>query len=122
MAESHPSSTFTLLPGMQQARLHELYPAGEDDVGSAAGFALMLALCAGGRESNIVWVAEDRLERRAGNLYAPGLAELGADPARFLFVRTPDEKALLKTAGDVVRSPAAGIVVIAPAGRRPAST
>ena len=106
--------------GLARARLHELYPANEDDMGAAAGFALMLALRAGGRQGPFVWIAEDRLEKRFGRLHAPGVAELGGDPARLLFVDAPDEKALLRIAADVVRSPAAGVAVIALAGPAPA--
>ena len=108
-----------LCGGLTRARLHELYPAEADDAACAAGFAVMLALRAGGRGSPFVWISEDRLERRFGHLHAPGVAELGADPARWLFVDAPDEKALLRIAADVVRSPAAGIAVIAPAGPAP---
>jgi protein ImuA len=79
------------------------------------GFALMLALRAGGRDGNIVWLTEAK--RGPSLLYGPGVAELGADPARLLFVTVPDEKMLLKAAADVVRSPAAGTAVIAPSPR-----
>lgn len=101
--------------GLARARLHEAWAATRADGPSATGFALMLALCAGGRDGNIVWIAEEPAERSCGPLYPPGLAELGADPARLLFVAAPDAKALLRAAGDVVRSPAAGTAVIAPA-------
>jgi len=55
-------------------------------------------------------------QAREGHLYPPGLAELGIDPARILFVHAPDEQSLLRAAGEVVRSPAPGATVIAPAG------
>jgi protein ImuA len=102
--------------GLAQGRLHELWPAETADGASTAGFALMLALRASGKDGPIIWIAEEKGERRRGPLYPPGLAELGVDPARILFVRAPDEKALLRAAGDVVRSPAAGTAVIEPAG------
>lgn len=102
--------------GLARARLHELWPAQEQDMASATGFALLLALRASGADGPIVWIAEDKGEQRRGPLYPPGLAELGIDPARILFVRAPDEKALLRAAGDVVRSPAAGTAVIGLAG------
>ena len=96
--------------GLARGRLHEVYAAEEADWTSAQGFALMLALRAkpGG---HIVWVAE---KNRAWRIYAPGIAELGADPARLLFVLVKDETTLLKAAADVARSPAAGTLVIAP--------
>ena len=107
-----PRLDATLNGGMAKARLHELWPAAPDDAPSAAGFALLLALKAAGTRA-IVWIEQ---QGRQGRLYPPGLAELGIDPARILFVNAPDEKALLRAAGDVVRSPAAGVAVIAPAG------
>jgi len=103
--------------GLAQARLHEIWPTAPDDGPSAAGFALMLALRASGKQGAIVWIGQE--PGRAGTLYPPGLAELGIDPARILFVATPDEKALLRAAADVVRSPAAAVAVIAPAGPAP---
>src|SRR4051812_25212881 len=86
--------------GLAQARLHELWPAAPDDAASAAGFVTMLALRACGKDGTIVWIGQEH--PRHGALYPPGLRELGIDPARMLFVSTPDEKALLRTAGDVV--------------------
>ncbi|HWI85789.1 MAG TPA: hypothetical protein VNT42_05620 [Sphingomonas sp.] len=104
--------------GLARARLHEIWPAEAVDGASATGFALMLAQCAS-RDGPIVWIAEEKGDQKHGPLYPPGLAELGIDPARILFVRAPDEKALLRAAGDVMRSPAAGLAVIAPAGTAP---
>jgi protein ImuA len=118
-----PPSRFALGParldavlggGLGRARLHELWPAAALDQASAAGFALMLAIRAAGEGSTIAWIAQDESARQAGSLYPPGLAELGVDPGRFLFVTAPDEKALLRAAADVVRSPAIGCAVIAP--------
>lgn len=103
--------------GLAQARLHEIWPAAVDDAPSAAGFALMLALRASGGKGTIVWIGQEKA--RMGALYPPGLAELGIDPARLLFVTAPDEKAMLRAAGDVARSPAAAVAVIAPAGPAP---
>jgi protein ImuA len=102
--------------GLARARLHEIWPAQAADGAAATGFALMLAQRAREPGSPIVWITEDKGEQKSGPLYPPGLLELGIDPTRILFVRTPDEKTLLRTAGDVVRSPAAGTAIIAPAG------
>ena len=105
--------------GLARARLHEVWPQDPVDGTGATGFALLLAARAGGADGPILWIAEDRGEARSGALYPPGLAELGIAPARMLFVRAPDEKTLLRVAGDTVRSPAAGTVVIAPGGPAP---
>ena len=101
--------------GMAKARLHELWPAAPDDAPNAAGLALLLALKAAGTKA-IVWIEQ---QGKQGRVYPPGLAELGIDPARILFVNAPDEKALLRAAGDVVRSPAVGAMLIVPAGPAP---
>jgi protein ImuA len=103
--------------GLAKARLHEIWPAATADTPSATGFALLLALKASGPTGTIVWIGQE--DRRSGALYPPGLAELGIDPARLLFVAAPDETALLRAAGDVVRSPAVAATVIAPAGPAP---
>jgi protein ImuA len=98
--------------GLARARLHEAWPADPADHAAALGFALMLALRAAGESGMIAWLSEDQGNRRYGPLYPPGLAELGGDPARFLFVTAPDAKALLRAGGDVVRSPAIRCAVI----------
>ena len=103
--------------GLAKARLHEIWPAAVADAPSATGFALLLALKASGATGTIVWIGQE--DRRSGMLYPPGLAELGFDPAQLLFVNAPEEKALLRAAGDVVRSPAVAAAVIAPAGAAP---
>lgn len=101
--------------GLERGRLHELWPARAADGPSACGVATMLALRAAGAAGTILWIAEQARHAR-GHVYAPGLAELGASPARFLFVDVADTRTLLRAAGEVVRSPAPAAVVIAPAG------
>lgn len=105
--------------GLARGRLHELWPETPHDGASALGFALMLADRIAGNAGTVLWITEDAAERRAGSLYGPGLAELGIDPARLLLVRVPDERALLRAAGDVARSPAVAALVVACAGRCP---
>jgi protein ImuA len=118
-----PPSRFALGPvrldallggGLGRARLHEMWPAEAVDHPNAIGFALMLAIRAAGEGSTIAWIAQEEGRRLAGSLYPPGLAELGVDPGRFLYVTAPDETSLLRAAADVVRSPAIGCAVIAP--------
>jgi protein ImuA len=99
--------------GLAVARLHEMWPAEAEDAPSATGFALLAAMKTAGAAGPIVWIEQQGKQAR---IYPPGLAELGVDPARILFVNAPDEKALLRAAGDVTRSPAAKAVVIVPAG------
>lgn len=99
--------------GLLRGRLHELFAAGIDDAASAAGFALMLAAQASAH-GPIMWLREDRAERRLGRLHGAGLAELGIDPWRVIMVVVPDETALLRAAGDAVRCPEVGMLLVEP--------
>lgn len=98
--------------GLARAALHEVY-GGPDDGGAAAAFALLVALRAGGGKP-LLWVGEDRGERRDGRLYPPGLGEIGVDPDRIVLTIAPDTIALLRAAADIVRCPAVGALVLAP--------
>lgn len=99
--------------GLLRGRLHELFAATPEDATSAAGFALMLAARAGA-DGPIIWLREDRAERRLGRLHGAGLAELGIDPWRVIMVMVPDETALLRAAGDAVRCAEVGMLLIEP--------
>lgn len=103
--------------GLPKGRLHELFAGEEDDRAAMAGAALMLALqAAGGRAGAepLLWLRQDGGVRSAGALYGPGLAELGFDPARLIEVVAPDEAALLRAAGDAVRCPQLGALLVEP--------
>ena len=101
-----------LVGGLARGRLHELFAAEPGDTGSAAGFAAMLACLAAPGDTPLVWLRQEEAERRGGRLHAPGLAEIGLDPARLLLVVLPDPVALLRAAADVVRCPQVGVAVI----------
>jgi len=97
------------------AALHEVYAAVEDAT-AAAGFALLVAThAAGGRP--LLWVREDRGERRGGRLYAPGLGALGVDPCALVIVTAPDTLALLRASADIVRCAGVGAVILEPWGK-----
>ncbi len=98
--------------GLARGRLHEIFAAEPQDAASAAGFALMLAMRASA--GPMLWLREERVDRRLGHLHAPGLVQLGLDPRRLVLVLAPDEIALLRAAGDVVRCPAVGVLLIEP--------
>ncbi|NIJ08672.1 protein ImuA [Sphingomonas vulcanisoli] len=93
--------------GIARGRVHEVYAGAAGEGPSAAGFALMLALKAGGAQGHIVWLGP-----RETLPHGPGLAELGFAVEHILFVSVTGEKALLKAAADIVRSPAAGTLVV----------
>jgi protein ImuA len=103
--------------GLGRAALHEVFAGQEEDVGAAAAFTLILALRGGHATKPILWVRDDRVEKRAGRIYGPGLTELGADPSRFIIVHTPDELATLRAGADSVKCGAVGAVVIEPYGK-----
>lgn len=97
--------------GLGRGQLHELFAAESGDKGSAAGFAAMLACLTGHAGAPLFWLREEMAERQ-GRLHAPGLAEIGIDPARLILVVLPDPVALLRAAVDVVRCGSVGAAVI----------
>jgi protein ImuA len=102
----------TLGGGLALGRLHELFAAEPADMGSATGFAAMLARILLPPAAPVIWLREDEAERRSGRLHPPGLAEIGLDPSRLMLVAVPDPLTLLRAAADVVRCRAVGAVVI----------
>lgn len=102
--------------GLARTGLHELY-ADEADASAAGAFGLILALRGGESTKPVLWINEDRVQRRYGKLYGLGLVELGADPDRFIFVHTADELATLRAGADSVKCGGVGAVVIAPYGK-----
>jgi protein ImuA len=101
--------------GLARGALHELCADDAEDRTSASGFALMLALQAA-RGKPILWVCEDKGERLHGQLYAPGMIELGANPDFIIMVSAPDTLAALRAAADIVGCMALGAVIIEPYG------
>jgi len=98
--------------GLPLGRWHELIGEGleAEDPAAVTGFAARLAaaLSAGDGEmggGETVWVF------RRDDLYAPGLAGLGLDPARLLFVAARRDADVLAAAEDALR--AAGIAAVA---------
>ncbi|MDX3806541.1 MAG: hypothetical protein QHC89_09075 [Bosea sp. (in: a-proteobacteria)] len=111
----------TLTGGLERAALHEVYAAGAADLAAATGFALGLALRAAQGEAArgerpILWVRQDFVDAETGRLHAPGLNELGLDPARLLLVRARDAEGVLRAGAEGTRCPALGAVLIEPWG------
>jgi len=119
LASGHAGFDAALGGGLAVGRVHELFAADMLDAASAAAFAAMLALRAGG-EAPLLWLRPADAERKAGRLYAPGLAEIGGDPNRMLLVETGDARALLAAANDAVRCAGSAAVVVESHGRLPA--
>lgn len=124
VALGHDGIDAALSGGLARGRLHELFAAGEEDTGAAAGFAAMLAALAmrdgggeaergrEGRGGTVVWLRERLAEARGGCLHAPGLADLGLDPGRVILGVLDDPLALLRVANDVVRCGEVDVAVI----------
>jgi protein ImuA len=118
VATGHASLDAALDGGLARGRVHELFAAEADDGPSALGFAAMLALRTVGRRAPIFWLRNDEA-RRGGTIHAPGLAELGGDPAGLVLGQAPDAKALLRSAADAARCPGLGALVVECWGKCP---
>ena len=64
----------------------------------------------------IVWVRQDFAGIEAGEIYAPGLAELGLSPDRLIVVRARDGPSVLRAGEEAARCPPLGAVLIEPWG------
>jgi protein ImuA len=106
--------------GLAVGRLHELYAAGADDWASSAGFAAMLALRL--KPGALAWLRTEAAERQMGQLYMPGLAELGGDPGSSILMLVADDKSLLRTAADAAACPGLGVLVVEWWGKAPLLT
>jgi len=98
--------------GIVRNGLHEFFGAEKADATAAAAFALLLALRLPESEMRIFWISGDKERQASGRLYPPGLAEMGADPAKMLLVQAADLRDALRAAADSIRSKAAGAVIL----------
>ena len=71
-----PAIDAVLGGGLVRGALHEVFAEGMAHEPAAAAFAIVLALRASGAKP-IVWVRQDFVGLEMGEIYAPGLAELG---------------------------------------------
>lgn len=103
--------------GFAYGHVHEFYAAEAGDMPATAGFALALgtAMVKAGKRS--LWLRTYREVQRHGVLQANGWAQLGAEPAHYIFGIIPDANALLKTAVDALRSNALSAVMVEAHGR-----
>ncbi|QZN98788.1 DNA repair protein [Chenggangzhangella methanolivorans] len=84
--------------------------------GAATGFVGALAALAAGTKGAVLWIRQDMAARESGEIWAPGFATLGLDPARLVLLRAPDVAAALKAAEAGLSSAAVAAVVIEPFG------
>jgi protein ImuA len=101
--------------GLVRGGVHEIFAGQILDEPSAASFAIMLALQASGTRP-VVWVRQDFVGLELGEVYAPGLAELGLSPDRLILVRVRDGPSVLRAGEEAARCPPLGAVLIEPWG------
>lgn len=119
-ATGHEGLDALLEGGFARARVHELFALDAEDCASAAGFAAMLAIRASKNSTPLLWLRSDDARRRSGEIYAPGLADLGTDPNRLVLAMAPDEVALLRGAADAARCSGLSVLVVECWGKCPA--
>lgn len=101
--------------GLTLGALHEVFAVSAGDVGAATGFALALATKAA-RSKPLLWARQDMLDVETGQVYAPGLAEMGVTPGAVVLVRGRDAEDVLKAGEDAVRCAGLGAVIVQPWG------
>ncbi len=101
--------------GLLRGALHEIFARQILDEPSAASFAVTLALRAA-KDRPVVWVRQDFVGLEIGEIYAPGLAELGLSPDRLILVRARDAPGVLRAGEEAARCPPLGAVLIEPWG------
>jgi protein ImuA len=103
-ATTHPFAIQALdahLPegGLPHAALHEIAGGGPDAIHAAAATLFTAGILARLGSSPIAWCTATH------DLFPPGLACAGLDPARVLHVAAPDEKTVLLTMEEALRHP-----------------
>jgi protein ImuA len=91
--------------------LHEMFAVSGADAAAACGFAALSALKASGGRA-ILWVRQTMMEAEFGLIHAPGLVQLGIDPARVTLVRVRDASEALKAADEAVHCTGLGAVIV----------
>jgi protein ImuA len=92
--------------GLMRGALHEVAPLAEGDAPAAGGFCtsvLSRALLFEKRKP-LLWVRHELATIEDGAPYGPGLAALGLDPARILFVLAANAKEVLEAMEHALRS------------------
>jgi protein ImuA len=114
-----PAIDAALGGGLARGALHEIFAEGMAHEPAAAAFAILLALRASGDKpiaKPIVWVRQDFVGLEMGEIYAPGLAELGLSPDRLIMVRARDGPSVLRAGEEAARCSPLGAVLIEPWG------
>lgn len=111
-------------PELACGALHEVQAADYRDMSTSIGFAAALAVCCAHQFSDapVLWCESTRTPFDVGQLYGPGLAAFGLDPARLIFVTPSCAVDLLWTMEEALRLGAFAAVFGEIDGRAPALT
>jgi protein ImuA len=92
--------------GLMRGALHEVAPEAEGDAPAAGGFCTGILVRALAREKTkeILWIRHDLATVEDGAPYGPGLAALGLDVARILFVLASNANEVLDAMEHALRS------------------
>lgn len=97
---------------LMRGALHECFAASTADIPALAGFAAGLAVRAGGGRRKTVWIRQRMAALEAGQLYGPGLAAMGCDPASMIFVQLPHARDVLRAGLEALAcAPLAAVVM-----------
>lgn len=104
-----PQSLPAIIASLPVDAVHEVFASTRADIATMTGFAMMLALMLA-RDPPYFIVRPAQHDRAM--LYPLGLAALGLDPDHCFNVYAPDLLSALRATADIVRSNAAGAVLI----------
>lgn len=99
--------------GLARDALHEAFPGEKGNAACVLGFALALAAMS---RKPVLWVRQDMAALEGGDLYGPGCAAFGLDPARLILVAAADATDTLGAAEEALGHAALGLVVAEPWG------
>lgn len=97
--------------GLARGTLHEVYAAKTPDAPAASGFSLALAMQAASGKP-VLWARHDFAGVETGGVYAPGLAELGLDVGKLIFVRVRSPADVLRVGGEAAACAPLGAVLL----------
>jgi protein ImuA len=104
---------------LSRAAMHEFYAARASDAATLSGCALAIGhVLSQGRPC--LWVRQEAFDWEAGQPHAPGLCELGLDPARLIILRVKDATAALQAGLEGARCAGLGAVFLELWGEAPA--
>lgn len=101
--------------GLLRGAMHEVFAESIAHQAAATAFAIGLAVRASGNKP-VVWVRQDFVGLEMGEIYAPGLAELGLSPERLILVKARDGPSTLKAGEEAAHCPPLGAVLVEPWG------